>query len=430
MSILPEPIQFLTELLMAELVFAFWLERRPRWLLRLAAVLTVLFGFAFLWPAQWDGLIKMVKYLLLFLGTVAGIHIVFQSSFWDALYRGAAAYAAQHIAYCLASPLWMFCIDEAIPYSKRLLDLSSIVIYLFIYWIIYLCFARRIRKEGAFGVDNHFLTLFLLMMLLLVDVLNYCRFYLHIAPTLVGNLIFSFSSIIGCIFALFIQAGLYQQSQLEQKLEITEHLLHSKQEQFRVSEETIECINLKCHDLKHQLTALRQQISDRNSQEVLKDIESAVLIYDSVVKTGNDALDVILTEKSLICEKNQIQLTCMVDGSGFASISDTDLYSIFGNILDNAIESVMELEDVEQRTIGLTVTNTGNLLLIHTENYYNHPVVLENGLPVTTKEDDRFHGFGMRSVRLLTERYGGTLSINADGSIFDLNIMIPVLPTP
>lgn len=422
LTILCEPLQFLVELLLAEFIFTFWLERRDRFLPRLAGCLFIMILFSVMWPFRWAGLIKMFKYLIVFLLSVLTMWAVFRCSFWDALYRGAAAYAAQHIAFNVASMFWFGRTDIAAYFI-------TVTIYLAVFGLVYFCFGRRIRKEGSVGVNNHFLTLFILIMLLFVVVLNYVRVYLGFFSDPAIHIISNLYSIIGCVFALFIQSGLYLQSQLAQKLEITEQLLHSKQEQFKVSEETIECINLKCHDLKHQISALRQQIHDRHSQEALEDIESAVLIYDSVVKTGNDALDVILTEKSLICEKNHIQLTCMVDGSGFASISDTDLYSIFGNILDNAMESVMQLPDPEQRTIGLTVTNTGNLLLIHTENYFDHAVVMEDGLPVTTKEDTRFHGFGMKSVRLIAGRYGGTVTIELDGNIFNLNIMIPIQAT-
>ena len=419
MTFLYEPIQFLVELLLAEFIFTFWLERREHFLLRLAGCLVIMVSFSIAWPYQWEGLIKMVKYLIVFLLSVLTLRTIFCCSFWDALYRGAAAYATQHIAINVASMFWFGKTDAAV-------HIISTVSYLAVFLFAYLCFGRRIRKEGPVGVDNRFLTLFILIMLLFVVVLNYVRIYLGLYIDHAIYIISNLYSIVGCLFALFIQSGLYLQSQLAQKLEITEQLLHSKQEQFKVSEETIECINIKCHDLKHQISVLRQQIQDQHSQAALEDIESAVLIYDSVVKTGNDALDVILTEKSLICEKNHIQLTCMVDGRGFASISDTDLYSIFGNILDNAMESAMQLPDPEQRTIGLTVTNTGSLLLIHAENYFDHPVVMEDGLPVTTKGDTRFHGFGMKSIRLIAGHYGGTVSVELDDNIFNLNIMIPV----
>lgn len=426
MTILWEPIQFLVELLLAEAVFTFWLERKNRFPLRLALCLAALFAAAVFWPAQWSGLIKMAKYLMLFLLTVLAIPVVFRCPFWEALYLASAAYAAQHIAYNVAGILPVLVWNGQAQLSSAILDISTLLLYLAVYGLIYCTFAQRIRKDGAAEVNNHFLTVFIVIMLVLVVVLNYCKMFFGVMDDTFTYVLTGLYSIIGCIFALFIQAGLYRQSQLAQKLEITEQLLHNKQEQYRVSEETIECINLKCHDLKHQISLLRHQVPDQSSKDALKEIEAAVLIYDSVVKTGNDALDVILTEKSLICEKNQIVLTCMVDGSGFAAFQTIDLYSIFGNILDNAIESVVPLSDPERRVIGLTVTNSGNMLLIHTENYFDHPITMENGLPVTTKEDVRFHGFGMKSVQLLVQRYGGTLSVETDDDIFNLNIMIPV----
>ena len=155
-------------------------------------------------------------------------------------------------------------------------------------------------------------------------------------------------------------------------------------------------------------------------------MEDAIMIYDSCVRTGNEALDVILTEKSLICEKNGITLTCMADGRVLRGIDATDLYSIFGNLLDNAIESVRQLQSPEQRIIGLSIQNMGNLALIHAENYFDHPIQMENGIPETTKDDPHFHGFGIRSIQLLAEKYGGTLSIRIDRNIFNLNLLFPI----
>lgn len=421
-----EPIQFLVELLIAESMFTFYLKRRPHWQYKLIAVLVALFAFGYLWPFQWHGLIKMAKYLILFLGSVLGIHFVFQCSIWEALYRGSAAYASQHIAFNISTFVFDTLFSSTIPFYGTAWLILTTILSLSIYLCIYLSFGKRIRRDGIYDLNNVFLTFFLSIMLLMIVVLNYCRFLYVSESNLVLNTILLCYSLIGCVFALFIQSGLQQHSKLSRQFEIAEHLLHSKQEQFRISEETIDCINLKCHDLKHQLAAFRRQFPDRASQKALKEIESAVLIYDSVVKTGNEALDVILTEKSLICEKNQIQLTCMVDGNGFSSISDVDLYSIFGNIMDNAMESVMQLEDPELRTIGLTVTSTGNILLIHTENYFSHTIRIEDGLPSTTKEDPRFHGFGLKSVRLLADKYGGKMSITIDHNIFNLNILIPI----
>lgn len=424
MTIFPEPIQFTVEVLLAELLVSHWLQRRRHWAAALAGELVILALVSLLWPAGWDGWFKMAKYLAVFLLSVAGLWRVCRVSFWEALYHGMAAYATQHIAFNLYGLVHFLFFDQAGPAANAL---TSCLCYAGVYLVIYLLFVRKIRRDGLFGVDNRFLSCFVVIMLLAVIVLNFVKLTSHSQDALMWS-VSSLYAILCCVFALFIQSGMYQQSQLSRRLDISQHLLRSQEQQYRVSEATVQCINLKCHDLKHQVAAIRRSMSGSGAEEALGELESAVQVYDSAVKTGNGALDIILTEKSLLCEKNHIQFTCMVDASGFAGISDSDLYSLFGNLLDNAIESVTGLTEPEQRTIGLTVRTNGGMTLIHTENYFDHPVIMENGLPVTTKADKQYHGFGMQSIRLLAERYGGTLSIQVDGNIFNVNILLPFPP--
>lgn len=424
MSMIPEPIQFAVEILLAELLVSHWLQRRRYWPAALAGTLAAMALISLLWPESWNGWFKMAKYLAVFLVSVAGLWAVCRVSFWEALYHGMAAYAAQHTAFNLNGLITYNLLRVSTPEAVALV---SLLCYAAVYLAIYLLFVRKIRRDGLFGVDNRFLSCFVVIMLLAVIVLNFARMSSSDQDGMLWNLCASYA-ILCCVFALFIQSGMYQQSQLSRRLDISQHLLHSQEQQYRVSEATIQSINLKCHDLKHQVVALRRSMTGPGVEQALGELESTVQVYDSAVKTGNEALDVTLTEKSLFCEKNQIQLTCMVDASGLTGISDSDLYSLFGNLLDNAIESVLELSEPELRTIGLTVKNTGGMTLIHTENYFDHPIRMENGLPLTTKADKQYHGFGMQSIRLLAERYGGTLSIQTDGNIFNVNILLPVPP--
>ena len=65
-------------------------------------------------------------------------------------------------------------------------------------------------------------------------------------------------------------------------------------------------------------------------------------------------------------------------------------------------------------------------MIINISNYYEHNIVFENGLPVTSKSNYIYHGYGMKGIKYLTEKYGGTMSILADNGIFKLNIIIPI----
>lgn len=153
----------------------------------------------------------------------------------------------------------------------------------------------------------------------------------------------------------------------------------------------------------------------------------AVLAYDSFVKTGNSALDILLTEKKLYCEKYGISLACMADGRRMDFISEEDIYSLFGNALDNAIESVSG-EQPQNRFVSLSVSARSDLLVIHIDNYCadGERIVFVDGLPQTTKPDSLYHGLGMPSMRFLTEKYGGTMTASVQDKLFVLNIVIPI----
>lgn len=182
--------------------------------------------------------------------------------------------------------------------------------------------------------------------------------------------------------------------------------------------------NVKCHDIRHQLAALEQ--NDTSYQRELRKIGDLVNIYDCGLKTENTALDLILSSKSLACSGKGITLTCVADGRKLEFMADSDLYALFGNILDNAIEAVEQVSDTEMRLITLTVQARQGFLFINAENYYSGQLCFERGLPQTTKADKQYHGFGMRSIQLLTEKYGGDLQVRAEDGIYTLSIMLPV----
>ena len=117
--------------------------------------------------------------------------------------------------------------------------------------------------------------------------------------------------------------------------------------------------------------------------------------------------------------------TCVADGRQLSFLDPIDLYTLFGNALDNAIENVRKLPQVERRVISLTVFEKPGLSVIQLENYYDGELRFQDGLPVTSKADREDHGFGMRSIRSLAEKYGGSISIDGENSIFLLSITLP-----
>ena len=172
---------------------------------------------------------------------------------------------------------------------------------------------------------------------------------------------------------------------------------------------------------------LRMIVSDpERGREELKKIGQLVNIYDAAPHTRNAALDVALSGKMLACTNLGITMTCLADGRRIGFMEDSDIYALFGNILDNAIEATKTVTEEEKRIISLTIGTTGDLLLIDSQNYYAGEVQFVDGLPQTSKENKEYHGFGTRSIKTLTEKYGGDLKISAENGIFRLSIMLPI----
>ena len=174
------------------------------------------------------------------------------------------------------------------------------------------------------------------------------------------------------------------------------------------------------------MAALRNISSEEQREAHLSEIERSIQIYDSTLETGSRVLDTVLTEKSLYCGAHQITMTCMADGRRLSFLDDVDVYTIFGNAIDNAIESVGVLTDPEKRAIAVSVWSKSGLLLIQFENYFEGTLRFENGLPLTTKADKSSHGFGIRSIGYTVKKYGGHMAVSAEDHLFLLSISIPL----
>ncbi len=247
-------------------------------------------------------------------------------------------------------------------------------------------------------------------------------------PETGSNMITFFRLAVGvaCLLFLYVQNSIENTQRAEQELNMMQQLMYRQQEQYRISQENIDLINRKCHDLRYQMEALRRMKDEKEIDEQLKELERSAMIYDSIFKTGNPVLDTVLTEKSLICEANQINMTCMADGEKLGFVGKVDLYTMFGNALDNAIECVMKQQDISKRIIQVAVFYEKNLLMIRVRNYCEEKLEFRGGLPVSTKKDKNYHGFGLKSIRYTAEKYGGGVVCQNPDNYFVLQILLPI----
>ena len=213
----------------------------------------------------------------------------------------------------------------------------------------------------------------------------------------------------------------------EKKLARMNMMLRMQYEHYRNYQETIDRINIKYHDLKHQLTGLRTETDSGRRSKWIDSLEKELEGYRPDTQTGNRVLDGILDEKSSVIRKNNIEFTCVCDGSLLNDMHVTDICTIFGNALDNAIENVSLEPDPDKRLIHLLVNERKNFLYIEIDNTCSNDLKIQNGYPMTTKQDRENHGFGVRSIDYAVQKYSGSVNFSVDKGMFRLKILIPIM---
>lgn len=153
------------------------------------------------------------------------------------------------------------------------------------------------------------------------------------------------------------------------------------------------------------------------------------------MNTGNKVLDVVLTTKSLQCQKKDITLNAMVDGKLLSDIHVKDICSLFGNILDNAIEATQQVLERDKRLITLSVRSRNSFIIVECDNYSDSANVCfcdeqkrglfrSSNLPKTTKVDTVRHGYGLKSISQVAEKYGGAMNCSYEEGWFKVKVLL------
>ena len=214
----------------------------------------------------------------------------------------------------------------------------------------------------------------------------------------------------------------------ESEIVTMDSMLKSQYNQYRNYQESIDLINMKYHDLKHQIAGLRAETDIDKRTEWLDGMENGIRGFESVTNTGNKVLDTIIAGKIMHGQKYDIKFTCVIDGKLLEFMHVTDICTIFGNAIDNAIENVVMIKDIEKRIIHVTVSAKNKFVLIQFQNYCEvKPNEDKRGIRLfeSSKADKRNHGFGLKSIQYTVDKYDGTMKAGMNKDWFELTILIP-----
>ncbi len=179
------------------------------------------------------------------------------------------------------------------------------------------------------------------------------------------------------------------------------------------------------HDYRNHIQNMKIQLSEGNYEwlaEYLSELADDLDTVDTVIKTGNVMADAILNSKLTVAQKMNVRLNVKANVPEQLPMSDVELCSILGNMLDNAVEACGSLPE-EERFMRVYIGRLKGQMYLSVQNSAGK-VRKEKGAYLSTKEGE--HGYGLFRIDRIAKKYGGYVNRQNEEGIFATEIMIPL----
>ncbi len=374
---------------------------------------------------RFQALCISVQTMVLHLLFVASCFFCYKANHAEAWYNGLLGLTIFKIAWNAfkTGASLLLVNDMEAPWGRYSIagSLVSYLVYLCISLALFLLY-RKLVKEPPYHAPVRLMIVLTAVFLPLQMILDYCG---HVF-TAEKNALFLYY-LCTLLYTVLNYATLVMIAELDSfrhENRTMHDFISNKMRYYEMSHEGIVSLQTKCHDLKHQIRAIRSEAGKAKFDEYLNELEDSINEYSTVIECGHPTIDIVLTEKNILCYSNQVKFSYMIDGTLFSFLTEREIYSLFGNALDNALEAVTKIPDPDRRMITLKSNSRGGMAVLQVENTYTGDMSLtDDALPHTTKTGSG-HGFGLRSIQRIAEKHGGTMSLRTEGGVFKLSVVM------
>ncbi len=399
-------------------------DKNSWWKAIISAAVLVVYCVLPIWRHQSDSevvlnIFAIMSFLSQFILTCVGIKLSFRSDIWTCIFCGISAYLTQHIFFrtrmITNALLSEFGVD--IEWVNYLYYWGELALVNLLCWLF---FARGLQRQGAFRINNRRLLIMSLVALVVVNFLNTISMIYSFTMPFVPLTAFYLYAMLDCVILLYcLYENIYVKS-IEDEVKAVHSLWQEDRKRYEIAKSSMDLLNMKIHDLKYRISGA---IEDETT---LKEVTKAIAACDALLHTDNEVLDVVLSQSKMRCDSKGIRFSCMVDGKLLDRMSAGDLYSLFSNAIDNAVECLDRVDEPEKKSLSVVVKRLSDMAVVQIENYVPNDVAFVDGLPQTTKPDKLNHGFGVKSMKYIVKKYGGYINFSTDDNIFRVEMVVPV----
>lgn len=209
--------------------------------------------------------------------------------------------------------------------------------------------------------------------------------------------------------------------------EITNQQLDNQIEYYNSLNESTKSLREFKHNYKNMLIALDIYLNNNDIESAKDFIQKSNVIISEPNKynTGNYILDALLSDKSKVAEKHNT--TIIFKGViNKNEIDNIDLCIIFGNAIDNAIEACQKFSFDIKKEINIVIKHLNHFMIIIITNPVTSQIQIKNKDINSTKDDSKNHGFGIKSIKKIIDKYSGELEITNINNIFTLKVYLSI----
>lgn len=306
----------------------------------------------------------------------------------------------------------------------------SLTIRLVILYGLWQLWKKKLHDMVAIrGLNNPYWINMISLILLLILVQSYVYEFLTLGNGLEYGLIYFliiefllvlFSVL---IFLVFQKMGQLQQEKMQSALVLQQN--EAQQAFYKESIEKNRQLKKLVHDEKNFLLGVVGYLKNNKVEQAIAELEQQVdqLVSNVTDYTGNIALDTVLSAKVDKARQHGITLRPAMALYGEIHVDFLDLVLILGNALDNAIEAASQVAE-DKRVIYLSMRLQDDFLVLEVRNPVQEHIDIQDNQIATSKADSTLHGYGLDNMKMLTEKYNGSLVLECEEAEFAVKILL------
>lgn len=262
--------------------------------------------------------------------------------------------------------------------------------------------------------------------------ISVCAFGLNVASTFLGtlmdsmlilNITYTLLMVISLLLFLLIGESTRHQEE-NQRLLFQQEIENSYQNYIFELEEMSQQVRLFRHEYQGKLLLLNTLLEKQEYEKLghqIQDMLQEIPTAEQLVTSGNYDFDVIVNRKLAEIKAKNIPIQVHISVPKELPYSTEDLFSLINNIMNNALEAALQSSDPK---IFFNAKTQKNYFILTVQNSSSGNVLEDNPDLKTTKANPKYHGYGIRLIRQIAEKYNGVADFSATKEAFICRVML------